>query len=76
MVFIYLAYLIAPAVQETPPSPIPESGRSAGEGNGNPLHCSCLENQATVHGVARVRHCLVTEVPPWLIYNTVLVSVV
>ena len=38
---------------------IPESGRSPGEGNGNPLQCSCLENlmkrglwQATVHGVA------------------------
>ena len=23
---------------------IPESGRSSGEGNGNPLQCSCLEN--------------------------------
>ena len=41
---------------------IPESGRSPGEGNGNPLHNSCLENpmdggawQATVHGVAKVR---------------------
>ena len=36
---------------------IPGSGRSPGEGNGNPLQCSCLENpmyrgvwQATVHG--------------------------
>ena len=36
------------------------SGRSSGEGNGNPLQCSCLENpmdggawQATVHGVAK-----------------------
>ena len=26
------------------PSLIPESGRSPGEGNGNPLHYSCLEN--------------------------------
>ena len=26
------------------PSLIPGSGRSPGEGNGNPLHCSCLEN--------------------------------
>ena len=41
---------------------IPESGRSPGEGNGNPLHNSCLENpmdggawQATVHGVAKIR---------------------
>ena len=39
---------------------IPGSGRSSGEGNGNPLQYSCLENpmgggawQATVHGVAR-----------------------
>ena len=35
---------------------IPGSGRSPGEGNGNPLHYSCLENpldggQATVRGV-------------------------
>ena len=40
---------------------IPGSGRSPGEGNGNPLQYSCLENptdrgawQATVHGIARV----------------------
>ena len=39
---------------------IPGSGRSPGEGNGNPFWYSCLENsmdrgiwQATVHGVAR-----------------------
>ena len=39
---------------------IPVSGKSPGEGNGNPLHYSCLENptdkeawQATVHGVAK-----------------------
>ena len=37
---------------------IPELGRSPGEGNGNPLQYSCLENSmdrawwATVHGVA------------------------
>ena len=41
----------------------PGLGRSPGEGNGNPLQDSCLENpmdrgawQATVHGVAIVRH--------------------
>ena len=41
---------------------IPESERSPGEGNGNPLQYSCLENpmdsgawQATVHGVAKSR---------------------
>ena len=40
---------------------IPGSGRSPGEGNGNPLQYSCLENpmdggawQATVHGVAEL----------------------
>ena len=39
---------------------IPGLGRSPGEGNGNPLQCSCLENfmdrevwQATVHGVTK-----------------------
>ena len=38
----------------------PRSGRSPGEGNGNPLQYSCLENamdrgtwQVTVHGVAK-----------------------
>ena len=46
-------------------------GRSPGEGNGNLLQCSCLDNpmdrgawQATVHSIARVRHDLVTESPP------------
>ena len=42
--------------------PIPESGRSPGEGNGNPRQYSCLENamdrgayQATLHGVTKSR---------------------
>ena len=42
------------------PGLIPWSGRSPGEGNGNPLQYSCLENstdrgdwRATVHGVAK-----------------------
>ena len=46
-------------------------GRSHGEGNGNPLQYSCLENPmdrgawwATIHGVASVRHDLVTKPPP------------
>ena len=41
---------------------IPGSGRSPGEGNGNPVQYSCLENPvdggawwATVHGVAKSR---------------------
>ena len=39
---------------------IPGLGRSLGEGNGNPLQCSCLENpmhrgawRDAVHGVAK-----------------------
>ena len=39
---------------------VPGLGRSPGEGNGNPLHYSCLENSmdrgawwATVHGVTK-----------------------
>ena len=50
------------------PGLIPGSGRSPGKGNGNPLQYSCLENpmdrgiwQATIHGVVRVRHDLVTK---------------
>ena len=50
------------------PGSTPESGRSPREGNGNPLQYSCLENPmdrgawwAIVHGVARVRHDLVTK---------------
>ena len=42
------------------PGSIPGSGRSSGEGNGNPLHYSYLENpmdrgawQAAVHGVSK-----------------------
>ena len=44
------------------PGSIPGLGRSPGEGNGNPLQNSCLENPmdrgawwATVHGVAKSR---------------------
>ena len=40
------------------PSSVPGKGRSSGEGNGNPLQYSCLENpvdggawRATVHGI-------------------------
>ena len=42
------------------PGLIPGSERPPGEGNSNPLQCSCLENlmdrgasQATVHGVTK-----------------------
>ena len=47
------------------PGSIPGSGRSPGEGNGNPLHYSCRENpvdgeawEATVHWVAKSRPLL------------------
>ena len=47
----------------------PQSGRSPGEGNGNPLQYSCLENpidrgagQATVHGISESQ----TQLCNWL----------
>ena len=50
---------VASAGDEEDWGSIPGSGRSPGEGNGNPLQCSCLGNPidrgawwATVHGVA------------------------
>ena len=49
---------------------IPGLGRSPGEGNGNSLQYYCLESPidrgawwATVHGVTRVGHDLVTKPP-------------
>ena len=52
----------ASASNEGDPGSVPGSGRSAGEGNGNPLQYYCLENpmyrgawEATVHGVAKSR---------------------
>ena len=52
----------ASAYNAEDPGSIPGSGRSSGEGNGNPLQYSCLENPmdggawyATVHGVAKSR---------------------
>ena len=51
--------------------------RSPGEGNGNPLQYSCLENsmnrevwQATVHGIARVKHDLVSKPLPGVIVTS------
>ena len=45
------------------PGSVPGSGRSLGEGNGNPLQYSCLENSMDkrsllgyIHGVTRVGH--------------------
>ena len=52
------------------PGSILGSGMSPGEGNDNPLQCSCLETpmdrgawQATVHRIVRVRHDLATKPP-------------
>ena len=52
---------------------VPGLERYPGEGNGNPLQCSCLGNlmdrgawQVTVHGVRRVKYDLATK-PPILI---------
>ena len=61
-----------PALQETcHTGSIHGSGRFPRGGNGNPLLYSCQENpmdrgvwQATVHGVTRVGHDLVTKPPP------------
>ena len=60
---------------------LPGSGRSPGEGNGNPLQYSCLENpvdtgawRAPVHGVTRIGHDLVTKPPPELVHTIVFVS--
>ena len=62
---LFRASLAAQTVKSLPanagdPGLIPRSGRSPGEGIGNPLQCSCLENpmnrgawRATVHGVAK-----------------------
>ena len=54
---------------------IPGSGRSPGEGNGNPLQYSCLENPmvggawwATVHGFQRVRHDWATSLTHSFMY--------
>ena len=53
------------------PGSIPSLRRSPGEGNGNPLQYSCLENpmdrgawQATVYGITSVGHDLATKPPP------------
>ena len=50
---------------------IPGSGKTPGKGNGNPLQYSCLGNPtdrgvrlATIHGVTRLGHDLVTTPPP------------
>ena len=61
---------------------IPGLGTPPGEGKGNPLHYSCLGNPtdrgawwATVHGVTRVRHNLVTKSPPPQSHNSSVTNV-
>ena len=68
VVLLSLASLLAQMMKESACSAgdlglIPGLGRSCGEGNGNPLQYSCLENprdreawEAIVHGSQRVRH--------------------
>ena len=58
---------------------IPGSGRSPGEGNGNPLQLSCLGNsmdrrawRATIHGFAKAGHDIGTkshQPPPQMMMN-------
>ena len=55
---------------------IPGSGRSPGEGNGNPVQYSCLKNpmdrgawRATAHGVTRVGYDLATKPPRWQVWG-------
>ena len=61
----------ASAYKARDPGSIPGLGRSPGEGNGNPLQYSCLENpkdggawEATVHGVTKSRTWLSDFTPP------------
>ena len=61
---------------------IPGSGRSSGEGSGNPLHYSCLGNpvdrgawQVTVHGVAKSGTQLSTHTNNNNVYASVCVCV-
>ena len=72
----------APACSAGNVGSIPGSGRSPGEGNGNPLQYSCLENPmdrgawwATVHGVAKSRTRLSDLTFHWVYFLNVLVNV-
>ena len=58
-------------------------GRSPGEGNDNPLQCSCLENpmgrgawRAMVHGITRVGYDLATEPPTTTTTKTFLLCLI
>ena len=67
----------APSYNVGDPGSICGSGRSPGEGNGNPLQYSCLENpmdrrawQATVHGVIKVGYDLAIKPPSHLLTDS------
>ena len=68
--------IFASACKAGDPGSIPESEWSPGEGNGNPLQYSCLENSmdreawwATVHGFAKNGTQWTTNTQsPWLLY--------
>ena len=76
---LYIGFLSGSLVKNTSANAgdlgsIPELGRFPGEGNGNPLQYSCLENpmdrgawQLQSSGVTRVGHDLVTKPPPALL---------
>ena len=60
-----------PGMQKRELPSISEWERSTGEGNGNLLQSSCLENprdrgagQATIHEITRVGHDVATKPPP------------
>ena len=62
-ILYYWASLVLQAVKNLPSVEEIQSGRSPGEGDGNPLQYSCLENSmdrvvwwARVHRAAKVRH--------------------
>ena len=67
LVVLVLKSLPASAGDSRDAGLIPGSRRSPGEGNGNPLQCSCLKNPtdrgawATVQGVAKSRTRLSTH---------------
>ena len=68
--YVYMHVGKEPACNAGEQGSIPGLGRSSGEGNGNPLQYPHLENlmdtgawQATVHGITRVGHDLVTKLP-------------
>ena len=68
--YIYSSVGKSSACNAGDPGSIPGSGISPGEGNGNPLQYSCLENPmdrgawwATVHGITGVGHDLATKPP-------------